>query len=266
MALEFPLVLVIDGYSAHKDPKLFLWCKQHDVILVLLYPNSTHIIQVLDIGIFSPLNNKYKDLHEDWKTINPTENFTELEFIKVLKVTNDAVMKPTTIINGWRASGLQPFNFSNVKLDKLITKAPINRTDQTPQEPSVVDAIITVPINVDNIENGLHIQSETGNHLGDMHQVEYENQNEIGSEQLDGDLCISELIPGEDENLLGDQAEEENQNMIGSEQFDGDLCIGELITGEDENHLHDEHSVGNSSTFISSNNLQVDEATGKKQM
>lgn len=127
---EFPVVLVIDGYSAHKSSKLFIWCKQHDVILLLLYPNSTHILQVLDIGIFAPLKTKYEELYAIWGDMNPTENFTELEFIKVLKATNDATLQPATIINGWRASGLQPFNFENVNLHQLVTNVNVNLSSE----------------------------------------------------------------------------------------------------------------------------------------
>lgn len=136
MGVEFPIVLVIDGYSAHKSPELFLWCKQHDIMLLLLYPNSTHIMQVLDIAIFGPLKSKYSEIFEDWKDLHPNDNFTEIEFIKVLKVTNDNVMLPNSIINGWRASGLQPFNFSNIDLAKLVANFVTNQIDQ---DHSVVD-------------------------------------------------------------------------------------------------------------------------------
>lgn len=83
MKAEFPIVLVIDGYAAHKEAKLFRWCKSHNVILLLLYPNSTHILQVLDISVFGPLKRKYSDIYEDWKMLNQNINFNELEFIKV---------------------------------------------------------------------------------------------------------------------------------------------------------------------------------------
>lgn len=121
MKAEFPIVLVVDGYSSHKNTELFIWCKQHDVILLLLYPNSTHILQVLDIAIFGPLKAKYSDFYEQWKLLHPNDNFTELEFIKVLKATNDAVLRGETIVNGWRATGLQPFKFENLNTGILVT-------------------------------------------------------------------------------------------------------------------------------------------------
>lgn len=173
MGIEFPVVLVIDGYSAHKSTELFLWCKRNDVILLLLYPNSTHILQVLDIAIFAPLKVKYSDLFEDWKDLHPIENFTELEFIKVLKATNDAVMKPDTIINGWRASGLQPFNVSNVNLRKLVTNSTIStiQIDQT-------QPIMETPFNSNDVNN----EENDVSSLCEIDHDEYEYENVIESE------------------------------------------------------------------------------------
>lgn len=186
---EFPIVLVIDGYSAHKSAELFIWCKQHDIILLLLYPNSTHILQVLDIAIFGPLKCKYNEMLQDWKDLHLTETFTELEFIKVLKVTNDAVLKPTSIINGWRASGLQPFNFFNINLEGLVTKL-------------TTEAVVISPSVVDDPSNFIYqLEDENQLHSGDQfeiesqysiidtdnfsHQIENESQRENEHHQLD---------------------------------------------------------------------------------
>lgn len=48
----------------------------------------------------------------------------DVEFVKLLKQINDAVIKKETIINGWRATGLQPFNFNNLNTDSLLSKSP----------------------------------------------------------------------------------------------------------------------------------------------
>lgn len=156
MGIEFPVVLVIDGYSAHNSSKLFIWCKQHN-ILILLYPNSTHIMQVLDIGIFSPLKTRYKELHVVWCDLHPTENFTELEFIKVLKAANDEILKSATIISAWHASGLQPFDFAKLNLDQLVTHTVINGNKQISVEDNeqlsienTAEPVIVVPINFDD--------------------------------------------------------------------------------------------------------------------
>lgn len=233
MGLEFPIVLVIDGYSAHKNTELFIWCKQHEIILLLLYPNSTHILQVLDIAIFGPLKHKYGEIVEDWKSINPNKNFTELEFIKVLKVTNDAIIKSESIVNGWRASGLQPFNFSNIKLDKLTTKnsngkkfplpkepaasvsiasSRINLIDhdQPPIEPSASDILTTAPTNVIDREQPLQELTASDSFItAPINIVDLEN------------LCTDILFEPLDENQLvnENQVEDVNQRDVASQQF-----------------------------------------------
>lgn len=120
MKLERPLVLTVDGYSGHHSYKLFNWCHENEVILIILYPNSTHILQVCDVAMFSPIKCKYTELHQEWKIQNPEKIFNEVEFVKVLKRVNNEVIKKESIVNGWRATGLQPFDFNNVKLDRLI--------------------------------------------------------------------------------------------------------------------------------------------------
>lgn len=166
MKAEFPIVLVVDGYSSHKNTQLFVWCKEHDVILLLLYPNATHILQVLDVAIFGPLKLKYSEFYEEWKLLHPNDNFTELEFIKVLKATNDCVLRRESIINGWRSTGLQPFEFANVNFDILLTQPSSDQIQNAAQSkilatetqpPSVTveplleyEEIVTIPL--DNYE------------------------------------------------------------------------------------------------------------------
>lgn len=121
MELPRPIVLVVDGYTGHHSLRLFKWCSENDVVLVVLYPNATHILQVLDVAVFGPLKAKYCDLFQKWKCDNPGQTFNEVEFVKLLKQTNDAVINVDTIVNGWRSTGLQPFCFENVKTNRLLT-------------------------------------------------------------------------------------------------------------------------------------------------
>ena len=115
-----PLVLCIDGYSGHHSYKLFKWCQDNQVILIVLYPNSTHLLQMCDIAMFGPLKQKYLEVFQNWKSENPEKFYDEVEFVKLLKKANDASIKKESIVNGWRASGLQPFNFNNVMFDRLV--------------------------------------------------------------------------------------------------------------------------------------------------
>ena len=188
-------------------------CKQNDVILILLYPNSTHILQVLDIAVFSPLKRKYADLYDIWKDLHPTQAFNELEFIKVLKATNDAVIKTDTIINGWRSSGLQPFNFSNINLDKLVADSCTNINREKSSGTSIANSHSSIDTE-DQIMDENQI-SDTIDQNGNTCQFLIEDSN-TNSTLIDNENVSYEFL-FEDSNTTLTMANYENENE--SSQF-----------------------------------------------
>lgn len=118
-----PRILTVDGYGAHLSPKLFRWCRQNAVIMIVLYPGATPFMQMCDTTMFSPMKQKHEQLYSQWRLRNPTKTMNDVEFVKILKQINDAVIKKESIINGWRATGLQPFDFNSLNTDGLLSKS-----------------------------------------------------------------------------------------------------------------------------------------------
>lgn len=52
--IERLVVVFADGHSSHFTVPLVQFCEQHQIELIALYPNSTHLIQPLDVGFFRP--------------------------------------------------------------------------------------------------------------------------------------------------------------------------------------------------------------------
>lgn len=50
-----PVIVFLDGYHSHLSLQLSKFCRENGLILVALCPNSTHILQPLDIAVFGPL-------------------------------------------------------------------------------------------------------------------------------------------------------------------------------------------------------------------
>lgn len=89
MKLEWTAVLIVDGYLGHHSFKLFNWCHGNEVILIILYPNSTHILQVCDAAMFSTMKAKYVELHQQCVIDNPEKFFNEIELVKILKLSRN---------------------------------------------------------------------------------------------------------------------------------------------------------------------------------
>lgn len=119
-----PIVFVIDGYKAHMSLRLFRWCRSNEVILVVLYPGATPFLQMCDTTMFKPMKEKHSQLYSQWRLKNPTKIMNDVEFVKLLKEINDQVIRKEMIINGWRATGLQPFDFNNLNVASLPAKSP----------------------------------------------------------------------------------------------------------------------------------------------
>jgi hypothetical protein len=51
---EHPTLLLYDGHRSHISLTLTEWAKQHNIILFVLPPHSSHLTQPLDVGIFGP--------------------------------------------------------------------------------------------------------------------------------------------------------------------------------------------------------------------
>jgi len=65
-------ILVLDGHSSHTNNIMFIEpCIQQNIHLLCLPAHTTHILQLLDISLFSPLGSYYKQELEDTRQAWP---------------------------------------------------------------------------------------------------------------------------------------------------------------------------------------------------
>nr|CAI5829451.1 unnamed protein product [Callosobruchus analis] len=98
------------------DESGFVLCPQ-----AALYPNATRILQPADVACFKPLKNAWKVEVLKWRTNNPYLQLTKLHFAPILKEALLSLKKPS-IINGFRACGLYPWNVESVNFSECLGK------------------------------------------------------------------------------------------------------------------------------------------------
>ena len=54
-------LLFLDGHGSHVTMKFLNYCEANKILLATYPPHSTHTLQPLDVGIFSPLSKAYSD-------------------------------------------------------------------------------------------------------------------------------------------------------------------------------------------------------------
>jgi len=130
--VQKPLFITYDNHASHLNYDLFTWCSERDVHIVTFPPNTTHILQMCDVGIFGAAKNGWKKEVEHFKKTHDVE-MNEVSFIGVLKKMIDNVITKQKIMNGFRATGIMPFNINNVDLSKCIGEdSPLENYEESP--------------------------------------------------------------------------------------------------------------------------------------
>ena len=63
--IPLPVILFVDGHTTHLSPSVSTLCENNNIILYLLPPNTTHILQPADVGAFRTLKLRWRNaVHE----------------------------------------------------------------------------------------------------------------------------------------------------------------------------------------------------------
>lgn len=115
-----PVVLFVDGHRSHLTQQVSRLCDENGIILISLFPNATHILQPADVSVFKPLKAGWTAAVRDWKYKNFPKDVTRYTFGLLLEKVFAQYATTTTIQNGFRKTGLYPFNKNNVDYTKCI--------------------------------------------------------------------------------------------------------------------------------------------------
>ena len=120
-------VIVGDNLSSHFSPKVMELAGKHGVSFRLLPPNCTHYLQPLDVAVFRSLKNNWRDLSRAHLATLGKASLAKKDIPQVLRLAMEAV-KPETILNGFRASGLVPFDVEQA-LKRMPFTIPVRDGD-----------------------------------------------------------------------------------------------------------------------------------------
>lgn len=71
-----PILLFLDGHSSHFCPEALKLAQQEEIIMLALPPNTTHLTQPLDKGVFGPLKLQWRQVIHDFRVCHPGQVVT----------------------------------------------------------------------------------------------------------------------------------------------------------------------------------------------
>lgn len=118
-----PVVLFVDGHASHLTLHLSEFCSNNEIELISLYPNSTHILQPMDVAVFHPLKASWKQTVQQWRCENGAAKIKKEDFAPLMKTAFDSSIKKETVKNGFKCTGLLSLDVTEVNFFKLVNSS-----------------------------------------------------------------------------------------------------------------------------------------------
>lgn len=117
--IPLPVIYFLDGHKTHLTYEVSKLCTELKIELVALYPNATRILQPADVAVFRPVKSAWKETTREFRQ-NSGQVITKVNFAPVLEKALKKSIKAQTLINGFKACGLVPFDPNAVNYTKCI--------------------------------------------------------------------------------------------------------------------------------------------------
>ena len=126
-------LLIVDGHSSHINMNFIEYADANRILLAVFPPHSTHRLQPLDIGLFSPLANYYSQAID--RLLNDSQGLLRLTKRDFFPCFWDAYQKAFSAKNvrsAWEKAGLYPLQPSRV-IASITNQASSSRESILPE-------------------------------------------------------------------------------------------------------------------------------------
>jgi hypothetical protein len=138
-----PAMLIVDNHESRFSLRIIEYCREQQIIILLLPPNATHLMQVGDVSIHAPFKKQLREqtgifLHE-----HPRTSITKYHYARIIASAYIKSFTPSNIISGYEATGIHPYNPEKVK--SHLTKHQSSSTIDPSVERIPLSEILTIP-------------------------------------------------------------------------------------------------------------------------
>jgi hypothetical protein len=116
-------LLILDGHESHATPEFDQFCKDNKIITLCMPPHTSHLLQPLDVGCYSPLKVLYG--HEVSELARQAVfHVDKLDFLWIYQKVRPTVLSESNIKAGFQATGLVPYCPERVLSCLTVVRTP----------------------------------------------------------------------------------------------------------------------------------------------
>ncbi|KAM4066310.1 DDE superfamily endonuclease [Hirsutella rhossiliensis] len=98
----------IDGHGSHETVDFMYLCYQHQIHLLFLPPHTSHVLQPLDLSVFSALKHYYRKQVGFLSLLTDSSPVGKQNFLSCYQKAREQALTVSNIKGGWKATGLWP--------------------------------------------------------------------------------------------------------------------------------------------------------------
>jgi DDE superfamily endonuclease/Tc5 transposase DNA-binding domain len=165
-------LLICDGHDSHISGNFITYCMKENILVLILPPHTSHMLQPLDVAIFGPLK---KGLTRALSPYHEAQlsNIQKAEWLEAYMEARKIGINATNIASAWRGAGLVPFDpkkalrYLAVERGDSPPPLPAGGMVRTPPESPTIAIFSKVFVNSSSPELGAYqvAMQELSNHL-----------------------------------------------------------------------------------------------------
>ena len=116
-----PIPILYDGHKSHFSLDVIEWAKTNNIILFVLPPHCSHILQPLDVGCFGPFQIKYNQECQAFSR-NLGRMVTRYDVCSLACKAYSAALTPSNLRSAFAKSGIFPVKTASEMISQLKPK------------------------------------------------------------------------------------------------------------------------------------------------
>ncbi len=160
-------LLILDGHGSHETTE-FLWkCLENNIYLLFLPAHTSHVLQPLDLTVFSALKRAYRKELQKLSSLIDSTPIGKRNFLICYQKARQESITSSNIKAGWRTTGLWPVSVAKPLMSPLLlensnksTNPPLLKPQETPTLPLEVSET-SIELQTPKARKDLHLQIRT---------------------------------------------------------------------------------------------------------
>ena len=103
-------LLILDGHNSHVTLEVVHKCREVGLDLVTLPSHTSHRLQPLDVGVFTPFKRYFKRYRDVWSVSNKGKGASKQTLAMWMSRALERALTKSNITAGFRTTGIHPLN------------------------------------------------------------------------------------------------------------------------------------------------------------